>query len=102
MFEVSVKTATGKEFKVDHCVATRVGTTAMLYIEFIGYKMNEIFPVFSDETETSLIEGLLQGNVSKQYVGYTNLAEIFIVPDTANNIRIRLEHEIEVEFFGAQ
>lgn len=101
-FEVSVKTASGKEFRVDHCSTSTIGFTYMLYIEFIGYSMSDIFPVFSDENETQIIEGLLEGKVSKVFKGYTSLAEIFIVPNTDNNIRIRLEQNAEQEYFGIQ
>ena len=89
--ELSVKTATEKEFAVDHCVATTVGMRELLYIEFIGYPMVELFPVFSTPEETQTIYGLVGGEVQKIFVGYSNLAEIFNVPGRDGHVRIRLE-----------
>lgn len=89
--ELSVKTATEKEFEVSHCVETTFGMSSLLYIEFIGYGMMDIVPVFADANETNHIQGFVEGELNKDFYGYTTLAEAFIVPDNGN-LRIRLEH----------
>ena len=93
-FEYSVKTASGKEFEIRFMGATVVGITSILYIEFIGKTMMELMPVFSDEQETSHIYGLVNGNVEKEYRGYTNLIEFIVLADT-KNIRIALTAPID-------
>ena len=98
--EFSVKTNTGKEFIVDHCSSTIFDMRAFLYIEFIGYTMVEIFNVFSKSEETSVIYGYSNDKLSKTYKDYTELGEIFVVPGTNGNIRIRLEKPIQVDILG--
>lgn len=88
--ELSVRTATGKEFEVQHCVETMFGMQSLLYIEFIGAGMMDIVPVFSDAHETATIYGCVDGDVSKTYTGHTVLAEAFVVPENGN-LRIRLD-----------
>ena len=53
--ELSVKTATGKEFEVRFAGSTVIGVTSVLYIEFIGKTMMDLIPVFSDPNETTVI-----------------------------------------------
>ena len=98
--ELSVQTKSGKMFNVDHCVATNIGYRRVLYIEFMGYSMVEIFGVFSDPNETQIIHGFVGEQDSKEYVGYTKLAEIFIVPEDDTHVRIRLEQEDEIDELG--
>lgn len=98
--ELSVRTATGEEFDVDHCVSTSMGFTMLLYIEFVGYSMTEIFSAFSVPEKTITIYGLVDGEVQQTYTGYTKLAEIFIVPENNDHIRIRLEQEQEINVLG--
>ena len=95
MYEQSVKTATGKEFNVRFCAATTVGVTPVLYIEFIGYSMMDIVPVFADKNETRYMEGLVEGEVVKQYQNYTHLIESNILADNGN-LRIALVAPVEV------
>ena len=94
--EYSVKTATGKEYEVRWCGATVIGVTSVLYIEFIGYQMMQIVPVFSNADETSYIQGLEKGNVIQEYRGYTNLFEANILAESGN-LRIALSVPIENE-----
>lgn len=95
MDEYSVRTASGKEYPVRFMGATVVGVTSVLYIEFIGKSMMEIIPVFSNTDETNFIQGLVEGEVSKEYRGYINLIEAIVLADT-QNIRIALTVPIEV------
>lgn len=94
--ELSVKTSTGKQFEVAHAVATTMGIQRMLYIEFIGYGMMDIVPVFSNTEETETIYGYVGEELNKTFVGYTVLGEAFIVPENGN-LRIRLDTPIEKE-----
>lgn len=94
-YELSCKTATGKEFEVRFMGATVIGVTSVLYIEFIGYSMMDIVPIFTDETETNYIQGLVDGEVSKKFVGYTNLIEAIVLAESGN-IRIALTVPMDV------
>ena len=98
---LSVKTASGKEFLVDHSVSGVFGYVPTLYIEFIGYTMKQIFDVFSDTDEIQTIYGYVMGQLNKTYEGYTKFAEIFMVPDTEDHIRIRLEQGVQLNILGA-
>lgn len=93
--ELSIKTATGKEYEVRFAGATTIGVTQVLYIELVGIPMIEVVTVFSDTNETNYIQGLVEGEVSKEYRGYTNLIEAIVLADT-QNIRIALTVPIEV------
>ena len=92
--EYSVKTATGKEFKIRFMGATVIGITSVLYIEFIGYSMMEIVPVFSDQNETSFLQGLIDREVEREFKGYTTLIEAIILAET-QNLRIALTVPID-------
>ena len=98
--ELKVRTATGKQFLVDYCVTSVHGLDRLLYIEFIGYSMTEIFQVFSDANETIMMYGLVNDVVAKTYEDYTRLEEIFIVPDSLNHVRIRLSQEVQIDALG--
>lgn len=93
--EKSVKTSTGKEYEIRFAGTTVIGVTSVLYIEFIGYSMMDIVPVFSDTDETNHIEGLIDGELSKQWNGYTNLIEVIVLAESGN-IRIALTVPIDV------
>lgn len=93
--EKSIKTATGKEYEIRFAGTTVIGVTSVLYIEFIGYSMMDIVPVFSDTDETDHIEGLIDGELSKQWNGYTNLIEVIVLAESGN-IRIALTVPIDV------
>ena len=93
--EKSVKTSTGKEYETRFAGTTVIGVTSVLYIEFIGYSMMDIVPVFSDTDETDHIEGLIDGELSKQWNGYTNLIEVIVLAESGN-IRIALTVPIDV------
>lgn len=93
--EKSIKTATGKEYEIRFAGTTVIGVTSVLYIEFIGYSMMDIVPVFSDTVETDHIEGLIDGELSKQWNGYTNLIEVIVLAESGN-IRIALTVPIDV------
>lgn len=95
MYERSVKTKSGKEFEVSHAVATSIGLQGMLYIEFVGYEMMDIVPVFSNEDETKVISSFADGEKSREFIGYTKLSEAFFVPENGN-LRIRLDYPLEV------
>lgn len=94
-YELSCKTATGKEFEVRFMGATVIGVTSILYIEFIGYSMMDIVPIFTDETETNYIQGLVGGEISKGYRGYIKLIEAIVLADS-DNIRIALTVPMDV------
>lgn len=93
--ERSIKTSTGKEFEIRFCGATVIGVTSVLYIEFIGKNMMEIVPVFSNFAETNYMQGLVLGEVKKEYRGYTNLIEAIVLAESGN-IRIALTVPMEV------
>ena len=93
--EKSIKTATGKEYEIRFAGTTVIGVTSVLYIEFIGYSMMDIVPVFSDTDETDHIEGLIDGELSKQWNGYTNLIEVIVLAGSGN-IRIALTVPMDV------
>ena len=93
--EKSIKTATGKEYEIRFAGTTVIGVTSVLYIEFIGYSMMDIVPVFSDTDETDHIEGLIDGELSKQWNGYTNLIEVIVLAESGN-IRIALTVPMDV------
>lgn len=95
MFEQAIKTATGKLFQTRFCAATTVGVTSVLYIEFIGYGMMDIVPVFSNKNETCYMEALIEDEVVKQYKNYTHLIESNILADNGN-LRIALVAPVEV------
>lgn len=92
--ELSVKTATGREFEVHFAASTTAGIMQLLYIEFIGYSMMEIVSVFADSEETSHIEGFVGGEFNKSWDGYTNLIEALVLAESGN-IRIALTVPIE-------
>lgn len=92
--EYSVKTATGKEFKIRFMGSTVIGITSVLYIEFIGYSMMDLVPVFSDQNETSFLQGVIDGEVEREFKGYTNLIEAIILAET-QNLRIALTVPID-------
>ena len=98
MYESSVRTATGKEFPIRFIGGTTVGVTSVLYIEIIGHSMGEIVPVFSNPSETNFIQGLMEGEVVKEYANYTNLIEVIVLAETSN-VRIALTSPIDG--FGA-
>ena len=100
MFELSVKTATGKEFEVCYAVRSTIGMNRMLYIEFDGKSMMDIVPVFSDVNEISTIYGYVAGELTETYIGYTKLAEAFFVPENETHLRIRLDMPVEIEELG--
>lgn len=87
--ELSIKTATGKEYEVRFTGATVIGVTSVLYIEFIGKSMMELVPVFSDPDETAVIYGFVDGELEKTFEGYTNLIEAIVLAES-QNIRIAL------------
>lgn len=89
MYEMSCMTATGKEFEVRFMGATVIGVTSVLYIEIVGRNLVELVQVFADPTETDHIQGLIDGEVSKEFDGYTNLIEAIVLAET-QNIRIAL------------
>jgi hypothetical protein len=93
--ELSCKTATGKEYEIRFMGSSVIGVTSILYIEFIGSSMMEIVPVFSNASETSLIQGLVEEEVQKEYRGYTNLIEAIVLAES-QNIRIALTVPIDV------
>lgn len=93
--EKSIKTATGKEYEIRFAGTTVIGVTSVLYIEFIGYSMMDIVPVFSDTDETDHIEGLIDGELSKQWNGYTNLIEVIVLAESGN-IRIALTVPMDI------
>lgn len=94
MYELSCKTASGKEFEIRFMGGTVIGTTSILYIEFIGKTMMDIVPIFSNPAETSYIQGLIEGKVNKEYKGYTNLIESIIIAESGN-LRIALTAPID-------
>ena len=94
-YELSCKTATGKEFEVRFMGATVIGVTSVLYIEFIGYSMMDIVPIFTDEAETNYIQGLVDGEISREYRGYIKLIEAIVLADS-DNIRIALTVPMDV------
>lgn len=93
--EKSIKTATGKEYEIRFAGTTVIGVTSVLYIEFIGYSMMDIVPVFSNTNETDHIEGFIDGELSKQWNGYTNLIEVIVLAESGN-IRIALTVPMDV------
>lgn len=93
--EFSVKTATGKEFEVRFAASTTAGITQLLYIEFIGSSMMDIVSVFSNIDETSHIEGFAEGELNKQWNGYTNLIEAIVLAESGN-VRIALAAPVDV------
>lgn len=93
--ELSIKTATGKEYEVRFAGATTIGVTQVLYIELVGVSMIDVVTVFSDTNETYYIQGLVEGEVNKEYRGYINLIEAIVIADS-KNIRIALTVPIEV------
>ena len=93
--EQEIRTATGKTYGIVFCGATVIGVTSVLYIEFAGYNMMQIVPVFSNKEETSYMEGLVLGKVEKKYKGYTNLIEAILVAETGN-LRIALTVPMDV------
>lgn len=94
MDNIIVRTKTGKEFHIRFMGATVIGVTSVLYIEFVGYSMMEIVPVFSDQNETSFLQGVIDGKVEREFKGYTNLIEAIILAET-QNLRIALTVPID-------
>lgn len=92
--ELSVKTATGKEFEVRFAGSTVIGVTSVLYIEFIGKTMMDLIPVFSDPNETTVIYGYVEDELQKTFEGYTNLIEAIVLAES-QNIRIALTAPID-------
>ena len=94
MDNIIVRTKTGKEFNIRFMGATVIGVTSVLYIEFVGYSMMEIVPVFSDQNETSFLQGVIDGEVEREFKGYTTLIEAIILAET-QNLRIALTVPID-------
>lgn len=92
--ELSVKTATGKEYEVRFAGSTVIGVTSVLYIEFIGKTMMDLIPVFSDPNETTVIYGYVEDELQKTFDGYTNLIEAIVLAES-QNIRIALTAPID-------
>lgn len=92
--ELSVKTATGKEYEVRFAGSTVIGVTSVLYIEFIGKTMMDLIPVFSDPNETTVIYGYVEDELQKTFEGYTNLIEAIVLAES-QNIRIALTAPID-------
>lgn len=92
--ELSIKTATGKEYEVRFAGATTIGVTQVLYVELVGLSMIDVVTVFSDPLETNFIQGLIEGEVKKEYRGYVNLIEAIVLADS-NSIRIALTVPID-------
>lgn len=92
--EFSCKTNTGKEFEIRFMGGTVIGTTSVLYIEFVGKTMMDIVPIFSNHNETSYIQGLIEGTLSKEFSGYTNLIEAIVLAESGN-VRIALTAPID-------
>lgn len=92
--ELSVKTATGKEYEVRFAGSTVIGVTSVLYIEFIGKTMMNLIPVFSDPNETTVIYGYVEDELQKTFEGYTNLIEAIVLAES-QNIRIALTAPID-------
>jgi len=92
--ELSIITATGKEYEVRFAGSTVIGVTSVLYIEFIGKSMMELVPVFSDPNETAVIQGFVDGDLQKTFEGYTNLIEAIVLAES-QNVRIALSVPIE-------
>lgn len=95
--EYSVKTFTGKEFEIRFMGATVVGVTSVLYIEFIGYGMMDLVPIFADKHETQMIYGLEKGEVKKEYKDYVNLIETIVLAESGN---IRIALTANMDSFG--
>lgn len=93
-YELSCKTATGKEFEIRFMGATVIGVTSVLYIEFIGKTMMDIVSVFANTSETIYIQGIVNGVVEKEYRNYTNLIETIVLSESGN-IRIALTAPID-------
>lgn len=93
--ELSCRTATGKEYEIRFMGATVIGVTSVLYIEFIGETISSIVPVFANHKETEHIEGLIDGEVSKEFDGYTNLIEAIVLAESGN-VRIALAAPVDV------
>ena len=93
--ELSIKTATGKEYEVRFAGATTIGVAQVLYVELVGLSMIDVVTVFSDPSETNYIQGLIEGEVKKEYRGYVNLIEAIVLADS-NNIRIALTVPMDV------
>lgn len=93
--ELSIKTATGKEYEVRFAGATTIGVAQVLYIELVGLSMIDVVTVFSDPSETNYIQGLIEGEVKKEYRGYVNLIEAIVLADS-KNIRIALTVPMDV------
>ena len=91
---IIVRTATGKEFNIRFMGATVIGVTSVLYIEFIGYSMMDIVPVFSNPNETTSMQGLIDGTVEREFKGYTNLIEAIVLAES-QNLRIALTVPID-------
>ena len=89
MDEMYVKTMTGKKYKIRFMGATVIGTTAVLYIELIGYTMMDVVSVFSDSHETSFLEAYVDDEPAKQFRGYTQMIEAIVLADSGN-LRIAL------------
>ena len=89
MDEMHVKTMTGKKYTIRFMGATVIGTTAVLYIEFIGSTMMDIIPIFSDPKETAFLEGYMNDEPVKQFKGYTQMIEAIMLADSGN-LRIAL------------
>ncbi len=93
--ELSIKTATGKEFEVRFAGATVIGVTSVLYIEFIGKTIMDLVPIFSDPNETAVIQGFVEDELQKTFEGYTNLIEAIVLADS-QNVRIALTVPMDV------
>ena len=94
MYEKSCKTKSGKEYEIRFMGATVVGVTSVLYIEIIGHSLIELVSVFANPEETEIIQGLLDGEVSKTFRGYTNLIEAIVLAES-QNVRIALTVPID-------
>ena len=92
--EQSIKTATGKEYEIRFCGATVIGVTSVLYIEFIGKSLVEIVNVFSNVNETNFLSGFVEGQLVKNFRGYTNMIEAIVLADSGN-VRIALTVPME-------
>jgi len=91
----SLKTATGKEYEISYMASTILGITNLLYIEIIGETIMDLVQVFADNNETNHLYKMIDGQIDKEYLGYTELKGAVVLPDN-EGIRITLSIPVEI------
>lgn len=77
-------TNTGKQFEIQNINQSSTGINYVLYIELVNMTIADVAIVFSNQEENQLIKHYRNGELKKEYHGFTKLTRIVTESDTGN------------------